>query len=300
MQPIGEPVSLFASESLVETRYSTQKHQEQGTAALETAYSGMHSVLLMLPASSLHTDDIPIKYIDPRLLSITHRTHNASLVTCHTSTLGTQFDLGLFSPPTASPPAYPNYNHTVATPTDRHTPPLTPGAPAHITTHGSRPAASHGTKRVRHQASSPYHKKRRAKALETLIQQPFYHSLPAADQEYFDRVVTSLRGATHLTAPQVLEPTVGSLAGLELVGPRRSTGPGTAANRESVYAILVDRPEEGAYVCWLCGEMRADRRLPRALDHVRGHFSHRPYHCLEDHSDQHTGSGSSLPLASVW
>ena len=214
-------------------------------------------------------------------------------MTCHTSTIGTQLDAGLLSPPTTAP-------HTVATLTDRHTPPLTTGAPAHITTHASGPGPSHGNERVRYQASSPYHKKRRVKSLETVIRQPFYRSLPAADQEYFDRVVTSLRGATHLTAPQVLEPTVGSLAGLELVGPRRSTGPGTAANRESVYAILVDRPEEGAYVCWLCGKMRADRRLPRALDHVRGHFSHRPYHCLETHSDQHTGSGSLLPLVSVW
>ena len=257
----------------------------------------MHAVLLTLLASSLHADDVSIKYIDPRLLSITHRTNNTSL---DISTIGTQLDLGLFSPPTTAPPTYLDSNRTVATPTDRHTPPLSTGAPAYITTHASRPAPAHGNERVRHQGSSPYHKKRRAKSLETVIQQPFYRSLPAADQEYFDRVVTSLRCATHLTAPQVLEPTVGSFAGLELVGPRRSTGPGTAANRESVYAILVDRPEEGAYVCWLCGEMRADRRLPRALDHVRVHFSHRPYYCSETHSDQQTGSGSSLPSTSVW
>ena len=291
MQPIGEPAPLFTSESLIETRYSTQNRQEQGTAVLETAYSGMHAVLLTLLASSLPADDVLFKYIDPQLLSITHRTNNTSLDT------STQLDPGLFSPPTTAPPTYLNSNHTVATLTDLRTP---TGAPAYITTHASRPAPAHGSKRIRHQASSPYHKKRRIKDLETVIQQPFYRSLPAADQEYFDRVVTSLRGATHLTAPQVLEPTVGSLAGLELVGPRRSTGPGTAANRESVYAILVNRPEEGAYVCWLCGEMRADRRLPRALDHIRGHFSHRPYHCLETHSDQHTGSGSSLPMAPVW
>ena len=268
-------------------------------AALEIAYSDMHSVLLTLSASSLHTDDVSFKYIDPRLLSFTHQTNNTSLVTCHTSTIGTQFDPGLFSPPITAPPTYLSCNYAVATPTDHHIPLITE-APAYIATHASRPTPWHGNKRVLHQASSPYHKKRRVKDLETVIQQPFYRSLPAADQEYFDRVVTSLRGATHLISPQLLEPTVGSLAGLELVGPRRSTGPGTAANRESVYAILVDRPEEGAYVCWLCGEMRADRRLPRALDHVRGHFSHRPYHCLETHSDQPTGSGSSLPLAPVW
>ena len=164
LQPIGEPAPLFASKSLV-THYSTQKHQEQGTAALEITYSHMHSVLLTLSASSLHTDDAFFKYIDPRLLSITHRTNNTALVTCHTSTISAQLDPGLFSPPTTAPLTSLNHNHTVATPTDRHTPPPIAGAPAHITTHASRPASSHGDERVRHQASSLYHKKRRAKAL---------------------------------------------------------------------------------------------------------------------------------------
>ena len=85
-----------------------------------------------------------------------------------------------------------------------------------------------------------------------------------------------------------------SAAGRQLIEPHRPTGPGAAAARESVYAVLVDRPEEGDYVCWICGETRADRRLIRALDHVRGHFNHRPYHCPETHVDQHTG------VASVW
>jgi len=89
---------------------------------------------------------------------------------------------------------------------------------------------------------------------------------------------------------------VGSDDGFLLVGQRRLTGPGAATARESVYAVLVDRPSEGAYVCWICGETRPDRRLVRTLDHVRGHFEHRPYHC----SNQHTGSTSSLPLAAVW
>jgi hypothetical protein len=60
-----------------------------------------------------------------------------------------------------------------------------------------------------------------------------------------------------------------------------------SGSSESVYAVLVDRPSEGAFVCWICGETRADRRLPRALDHVRGHFNHRPYHCSETHFDRH-------------
>ena len=36
---------------------------------------------------------------------------------------------------------------------------------------------------------------------------------------------------------------------------------------------LVDWPSEGAYIRWICGEMRTDRRLSRAPDHVRGHFN---------------------------
>ena len=87
---------------------------------------------------------------------------------------------------------------------------------------------------------------------------------------------------------------MGSTAGRVLIEPHRLTGPGATAARQSVYAVLVDRPSEGAYVCWICGETRADRRLPRALDHVRGHFNHRPYHCSETHFDQ------QMSVASVW
>ena len=93
---------------------------------------------------------------------------------------------------------------------------------------------------------------------------------------------------------------MGSAAGRLLIEPHRLTGPGAAAARESVYAVLVDRPSKGAYVCWICGESRADRRLVRALDHVRGHFEHRPYHCSETHFDQHTESASPLPSMSSW
>ena len=127
-----------------------------------------------------------------------------------------------------------------------------------------------------------------------------FHSLPTAVREYFHQVVTTLSKAPYLVPPQSLDPTVGSLDGRLLIGPRRLTGVGAAAARETVYAVLVDRPEEGACVCWICGETRADRRLVRALDHVRGHLNKRPYHCSETHLDQHTDSVSSLPLASIW
>ena len=299
-QPVDVHASLFASEPLVETHYSMQRNQEQGTETLAIANSGVLASCRPSRPRPLHIDDVPIKCIDPRLLSITHQTNDTPLETRDTSTIGTQLDPGLFSPPTTTPAAHLNSKYAFTIPTGHHTLPLPTEAPAHIATHASRPAPSQGIKRVRHQDSSPYQKKRRAKAFEVFTQQLFYHSLPPADREYFDQVVTNLRGATYLISPQVLEPTVGSPAGLALVGPRRSTGPGTAAGRESVYAILVDRPVEGPYVCWLCGEKRADRRLPRALDHVRGHFKHRPYHCLETHFGLRTGSGPSLPLASVW
>jgi hypothetical protein len=105
--------------------------------------------------------------------------------------------------------------------------------------------------------------------------------VPTADREYFHNVVTELRNVFYFVAPQSPEPTAGSLGGDLLIGPRRSSRPGAAAARESVYAVLVDRPEEGPYVCWLCGEARADRRLGRTVDHVHGHFSHRLYHCSE-------------------
>ena len=154
--------------------------------------------------------------------------------------------------------------------------------------------------RLRTKNLSPRHKKRRAKALESLNQQSLYHSLPTNDREYFHQVITKLSNAPYLASPQSLEPTVGSTVGSALIEPNRLTGPGAAAARQSVYAVLVDRPSEGAYVCWICGETRVDRRLVRALDHVRGHFEHRPYHCGETHFGQRTEPASLLSLLSVW
>jgi hypothetical protein len=78
---------------------------------------------------------------------------------------------------------------------------------------------------------------------------------------------------------------VGGSAGSLLIDPCRPTGPGAAAESEGVYAVLVDRPSARPYVCRICGEARADRRLNRALDHVHGHFDHRPYRCSEIHLD---------------
>jgi len=191
-------------------------------------------------------------------------------------------------------------DHTATVPEGHHAWPLTPVAPAPSADRADRPTRPRGNKQIYAQTSSPRHKKRRAQAIETFTRRPLYHSLPAADREYLDQVVANLRGATHLVSPQTLEPAVGSPVGFQLVGPRRSVGTGRAADHESVYAILIDRPAEGAYVCWLCGEKRADRRLPRALDHIRGHFEHHPYHCSEMHFDPRTAPGSPLPSACVW
>ena len=172
--------------------------------------------------------------------------------------------------------------------------------PAHNANRPRRQASRRGERRVHTHDSTPRHKKRRALALGTLEGRRLYHPLSPPDREYFDRVIAKFQGASYLVSPQTLEPKVGTPAGLELVGLRRPTGPGAAAGCESVYVILVDRPAEGAYMCWICGEKRSDRRLPRTLDHIRGHFEHRPYHCFETHCDSRTRSGSPLPLASVW
>jgi hypothetical protein len=90
---------------------------------------------------------------------------------------------------------------------------------------------------------------------------------------------------------------VGGLDGRLLIGPRRLIGRSAASARESVYAVLIDRSSESAYVCWICGEVRADRGLVRALDHVRGHFNlavWRPIFISV------FSSASPPPLASIW
>lgn len=248
----------------------------------------------------LHADVFALKHIDPQVLCNPPPAENTLINPHYAPNVDLTPNLGVLTPPTATPAVY--LDNGQAATTQPNDPTLFPisEVPAHDA-NIRRPASLQGrNKRVRLPASSLRYKKRRAQALETFTCQPLYHSLPTPDREYFEKVVARLSSASHLTSPQKLEPTIGSPAGLQLVGPPRFTGPGTATNRESVYAVLVDRPAEGAFVCWICGEKRTDRRLPRALDHVRGHFEHRPYHCLETHFDQHTGSSSLLPLASVW
>ena len=238
----------------------------------------------------LHVDDFSLKCIDPRLLWVSRPADNTPIETPHSFTFDTHPDFRIFPPPNPAPATHYDSDYTTVTPVCYQSPILS-GAPAQR----AHAIPSRGRNdRIRTQNVSPRHKKRRAKGLEVLAEQPSYRSLPTADREYFDQVVTRLRNASHLVSPQSLEPTVGSAAGRLLIEPRRLTGPGAVAARESVYAVLIHRPSEGAFVCWICGETRADRRLPRALDHVRGHFNHRPYHCSEAHFDQHTG------VASVW
>ena len=229
------------------------------------------------------------------MLWVPYPAESTSIETVHGFTFDTQPDLGKFSPLGIFPPPAPapvtaahrDGNHTAVTTTHHQLPPPPSEAPAQR----ARPIRSR---------TKPLSPQRRAKALESLTQQPSYHSLPTADREYFHQVVTKLCNAPYLVSPHSLEPNVGSLDGHLLIAPRRSIGPGAAADRESVYAVLVDRPSEGAYVCWICGERRGDRRLDRALDHVRGHFNHRPYHCSEAHFNQQTELTSSSPLPSVW
>ena len=237
-------------------------------------------------ANLLHADNFFLECIDPRLLWIHRPADDTPIETPYAFSpdIDTHPDLKIFPPPTSAPATATHYDdddYKAVTPVCYQFPPLSEASAQY-----ARAIPSRGRNdRTRSQNLPPRYKKRRAKGLEVLAEQPFYHSLPTVDREYFDDVVTKLSNAFYLVSPQSLEPTVGSAAGRLLIGPRRLTGPGVVAARESVYAVLVDRPSEGAFVCWICGETRADRRLLRALDHVRGHFNHRPYHCSETHFD---------------
>jgi len=221
-----------------------------------------------------HADDFSLRCIDPRLLSISSSKGHTPIETPRAFTVDTHPNLGIFPSLTSAPAAaaHCDGNYTAVTsPSHQLRPPLSDAPAQH-----ARPIPTRRNDHARTQTLSPRHKKRRAKALETLNQQPLYHALPTPDREYFHQVVTKLSNAPFLVSPQSMEPTVGSSAGSLLIGPHRWVGPGAAAAHESVYTVLVDRPSEGAYVCWICGETRVDRRLIRALDHVHGHFNHRP------------------------
>jgi len=286
--------SPLTPESLIEVYNITKGLHQQGMRAWQSLIDEFR-----WPSNLLHVDDFSFKCIDPRLLCIAHPADNLSIETPHALTLHTQPNLGIFPSPTSAPvtPAHRDGNYTAITPTSHQIPsPL-----SEALAHRARPIPNRGRNdSIRKQNLSPRHKKRRAKALEGFTQLSFYHSLPIVDREYLHQVVTNLSNAPYLVSPQSLEPTVGSFDGCLLIGPRRLIGPGATAAHESVYAVLVDRPSEGPYVCWICGEARADRRLNRALDHVRGHFNHRPYRCSETHFDQRTEPASPLPSASVW
>jgi hypothetical protein len=288
--PIHSPLSIgigaspFVPESLIRTRCGTQRDQIQGREGEAICYSRIQLLL--------HVGDFSLKGIDPQLLC---PTRNTSLETRHPSTIDTQPDLGIFSPATAATGTYLDGNHiNSASPQVQLS---TLEAPAHCVNYPSlaRKQTRSPVRLLRVTGSGVHRLSKPSPSHRCITLSP----LPA-DREYFDQVIKNLRDTPYLVSPQQQEPTVGSPAGLQLVGLRRLSGPGTAADRESVYAILIDRPLEGAYVCWICGKRRADRRLPRALDHIRGHFKHRPYHCLGTHVNQPMGSDSPLTIASVW
>lgn len=126
-------------------------------------------------------------------------------------------------------------------------------------------------------------KNRKTQPLGALDKKLFYHTFNADDVQYFDGIVEKLRVAAHLNEPHALEPRMASAAGLDLVPSSRLDGLGMATDDESVYATLVFRPPGGPFICLLCGGERPDRKLNRALDHIRAHFKHKPWVCRMEH-----------------
>jgi len=127
-------------------------------------------------------------------------------------------------------------------------------------------------------------KKRKAEPLSAIPQEDYYYRKNTPqDQTYFDNVIQKLRMAPYLGHPQKLESTISSEEGKALVGDVRNEGPGRASDGESVYSILVDKPPSGPFRCWICGHLEKQRKVLRALGHVREHFEHRPWGCLQDH-----------------
>ena len=107
-----------------------------------------------------------------------------SIETPHASTLDTEPDLRVFLPPIPAPvtAVYCGDHHASFPSTYRPFSPPLLKSPAQR----ARP-----NDQVRTQSLTPRHKKRRAKALESLTQQSLYHSLPTNDREYFHQVTTS-------------------------------------------------------------------------------------------------------------
>lgn len=135
-------------------------------------------------------------------------------------------------------------------------------------------------------------KNSKAKPLSTMCEEDYYYRRTTSlnDRTYFDNVIKNLRAAPYLQHPQTHEPTISSEAGVALVGEGRVKGPGCATGDESVYAILVDRPLSGPFLCWICGHLQTQRKGLRALGHVREHFEHGPWKCLQDHRALQNGS----------
>lgn len=136
----------------------------------------------------------------------------------------------------------------------------------------------------------------RTKPLGKLKGPFFYQSFPG-DYRYLDEVIAKLKVASHLEAPQTLEPLMATDAGSMLVTSSRLAGRATVADDESVYAVLVARPPHGPYTCLICGAKRPDRKLNRAVDHIRGHFEHRPWGC---HMEHPIPGSSSAPDTAPW
>jgi len=129
-------------------------------------------------------------------------------------------------------------------------------------------------------------KKCKAKPLSAMAQEDYYYRKNTSlDQTYFDNVIQKLLAASYLGHPQQLEPTISN------EGDVCNEGLGRASEGESVYAILVDRPSSGPFLCWICGHLEKRRKVLRALGHVREHFEHRPWECLQDHGTVHDENG---------
>ena len=136
-------------------------------------------------------------------------------------------------------------------------------------------------------------RKSNAKPLSTMRKEDYYYTKNTSldDQTYFRNVIKKLRAAVYMQDPQGHEPTISSQAGVALVGEPRVEGPGRAKAGEPVYAILVDKPPSGPFLCWICGHRERQRKALRALGHVREHFEHRPWKCTQDHRAIRDGDG---------
>jgi hypothetical protein len=128
-------------------------------------------------------------------------------------------------------------------------------------------------------------RKSNVRPLSIMRKEDYYYAKNTSldDQTYFGDVIEKLRAAAYLRGPQGHEPTISSPEGVALVGESRTEGPGRAREDEPVYAILIDKPSSGPFRCWICGHLEKQRKVLRALGHIREHFEHRPWECTQDH-----------------